>query len=117
MSVLYQLTELVWIRAVLSSVHGTNFFQKRTRNCVRLIRFHSGHLWSTSFDLWIDDCTWTESSIKYKILTRCRIPTYSTVVEKCFNSIVFIIHEYRTSVHPNQINSIIVLRPAGHLKK
>ncbi len=58
-----------------------------------------------------------ESLIKPKILKRYRIPANSRAVEKCFNSIGFIVNERRIYLQLNQINSTIVLHSTENLKK
>ncbi|CAF3313788.1 unnamed protein product [Rotaria sp. Silwood2] len=45
------------------------------------------------------------------------IPASSAAVEKCFSSTGFIVNERWTSLHPEQIDNIIVLRSMENLKK
>ena len=45
------------------------------------------------------------------------IPASSAAVERCFSSTGFIINERRVSLHPDQIDNIIVIRAVGNLKK
>ncbi len=45
------------------------------------------------------------------------IPASSAAVERCFSSTGFIVNERRTSLHPDQIDNIIVIRSVENLKK
>jgi hypothetical protein len=45
------------------------------------------------------------------------IPASSAGVERCFSSTGFIVNERRTSLHPDQIDNIIVIRSMENLKK
>jgi len=45
------------------------------------------------------------------------IPASSAAVERCFSSSGFIVNERRSSLHPDQIDNIIVIRSMEKLKK
>jgi hypothetical protein len=65
---------------------------------------------------------WNQHQELFPILSKLArqihcIPASSAAVERCFSSSGFIVNERRSSLHPDQIDNIIVIRSVENLKK